>query len=100
MAVSMKFEALKTSFKRYLIKNAKDNEERKEIKNSDKSIFLYSEEFKTYLEEELNMDLEDLTKSMKDFSKLEYTDGQLTYSDLEDDEQIEDFNNVSLNDQF
>ena len=73
----MNFESLKLGFKEYLKKNAELSEEKYELESNDVSIFMYTDEFKNYLEDELNCNVTDFKKSLKNLSKYEIKDGEL-----------------------
>ncbi len=84
----MNFETLKTGFRRFLVENAKPWEKSKlqEKDNDDISIFTYADEFKSYLNSELNCDESILYQDISDILNMQFVDGQL----VDPDEAVED----------
>ncbi len=73
----MNFETLKIGFKLYL-EGLEDISNKEYITdNSEISIFMYSNEFKNYLSDELNCDASIFSKSINDILEMEIVNGQL-----------------------
>ena len=82
----MNFEAIKSGFLSYLeekIGEKDQNITQNAIQNSEISIFLYSNEFKDYLVEEIGADVSIFSKSINDIMSMEIVDGKLVETDEE-----------------
>ncbi len=73
----MNFETLKLGFTSYLEEISKYSNKEYITNNSDISIFMYANEFKEYLSEELNCDTSICSKSINEILDMEIINGQL-----------------------
>ncbi len=73
----MNFETLKIGFKLYLEGLEGISNKEYITDNSEISIFMYSDEFKNYLSDELNCDASIFSKSINDILEMEIVNGQL-----------------------
>lgn len=95
----MDFNILKMGFQAYL--QEKLTEENKEAKviNSDISIFMYADEFKEYITDELNLDSSICSASISDILNMEFdAQGNLVDPDELDEETSDNTFEASLND--
>lgn len=90
----MNLEILKMGFKAYLEEKGKINSEDIGLKDSEISIFMYANDFKDYLGNNLSGNTTDIkSKSINDILKMEFTaDGRLV-----DPEELEAYNNAVEN---
>lgn len=95
----MNFNILKMGFQAYL--QEKLTEENKEAKviNSDISIFMYADEFKEYITDELNLNSSICSASISDILNMEFDEqGNLVDPDELDEETTDNTFDTSLND--
>lgn len=79
----MNFEALKMGFISYLMEKNGDKVNDKSFDQTNVSIFMYSEEFKDYVIDKLNLDSSAYNESLSDILSMEIVNGQLVNPDEE-----------------
>ena len=77
----MNFESLKLGFINYLEEISETTNKEYITTNSDVSIFMYANEFKNYLKDELNCDTSIFSKNINEILEMEIVNGQLTNKD-------------------
>ena len=75
--IVMNFEALKVGFKSYLEEISEISNKTYSTENADISIFMYADEFKNYLSDELNCDSSIFSKSINEILDMEIVNGKL-----------------------
>ena len=73
----MNFEALKMGFISYLMEKKGDAVDGESFNDANVSIFMYSEEFKDYVIDKLNLDSSAYNESLSDIMSMEIVNGQL-----------------------
>ncbi len=86
----MNFETLKLGFKNYLEELKETSNKNYNVGNSEVSIFMYANEFKNYITDELNVDSSILSKSINDILKMDIVNGKLV--DKNEEENSDSFN--------
>ena len=82
----MNFETIKLGFFNYLQELNESSEKEYVVNNSDVSIFMYASEFKSYVQEELNVTENILSMSINDILEMEIENGKLVSP--EEDEEV------------
>ena len=75
----MNFEALKMKFLTYLQEKITEEGDNSDIKTelySDISIFMYQAEFEDFLQEEIGLDISEISANMEDLNSINFSDGQ------------------------
>ncbi len=73
----MNFETLKLGFKNYLEELKETSNKDYNVESSEASIFMYANEFKNYITDELNCDTSIFSKSINDILKMDIVNGKL-----------------------
>lgn len=81
----MNFELLKLGFKAYLEGINRESNTSYNLNDSDISIFMYADEFKDYLTDELNIDVSIFADNIDNIMSLELIDGKLTNPNYDED---------------
>ena len=81
----MNFEALKMGFISYLMEKKGDTPDGESFNDTNVSIFMYSEEFKDYVIDKLNLDSSAYNESLSDILSMEVVNGQLVNPEEEQD---------------
>lgn len=84
----MNFESIKIGFLNYLEEKSKDVNE-KPIENTEISIFLYSDEFKDYLVQEVGADVSIFSKSINEIMSMDIVNGKLVENKDENSDSFE-----------
>lgn len=84
--MDINFNTLKLEFKEYLINRGVIEIDSNEAEDtSEINIFSYKSEFKEFVEEQYEVDLESFSSSLLDLSQLEIQDGQIIYDEISDE---------------
>ena len=86
----MNFELLKIQFKAYLEEINKESGNDYKLNDSEISIFMYADEFKDYITDELNWDYTLYSEDIEDLLRLELINGKLTAPDAEKENEPEE----------
>lgn len=98
----MNFEALKSGFLSYLEgrlaeqNNEQGQEQQGAIKDSDISIFMYSNEFKDYLVEQIGADVSIFSKSLSEIMSMDFVDGKFVQQENTNSDTFESENGSSI----
>ncbi len=85
----MNFELLKIKFKTYLEGINQESGSDYKLDDSEISIFMYADEFKDYITDELNLDYTLYSEDINELLRLELVNGKLTHPDEEKEEKVE-----------
>ena len=96
----MNLESLKLGFQSYieekLAESGKDIQEQNTLKDSDISIFMYSNEFKDYLVEEVGADVSIFSKSLSEIMSMDFVDGKFVEPEDSNSDTFESENSSSI----
>ena len=84
--VNMNIESLKLGFINYLQELNESSDKEYAVNDSNISIFMYASEFKSYIEEELNVSNDILSMSINDILDMEVKNGKLVNPEEEENE--------------
>ena len=86
----MNFELLKMGFKAYLEEINKESGTDYKLDDSEISVFMYANEFKDYITDELNLDYSIYSEDINEILRLELINGKLTAPDAEKENEPEE----------
>lgn len=96
----MNLESLKLGFQSYieekLAESGKNIQEQNTLKDSDISIFMYSNEFKDYLVEEVGADVSIFSKSLSEIMSMDFVDGKFVEPEDSNSDTFESENSSSI----
>ena len=96
----MNLDALKLGFISYLEEKLEETgiqtQEKEKIQDSDISIFMYSNEFKDYLVEEIGADVSIFSKSLNEIMSMEFVNGQFVEQENTNSDTFESENSSSI----
>ena len=91
----MNFNILKMGFQAYLQEKLANENKELTVNNSDISIFMYAEEFKEYITDELNLDTSICNASISDILDMEIdAQGRLVDPDAKEEETANNTNDT------